>query len=196
MLQQYREHKKKNRNYVEETYDGEESDSEEIQPLTQFNRILPDKNDRYGIKVEVNGVYQNLTIDASSLVTIMPNNPTLYKPEDIKSLRKRYQDLNKNEKKFLGKVSADIKYNGETTKLPIFITQRNNFTPLLCVNWLKQLPNTINESTNPIVLLNASNNRSKAIHSCFIKLFEITHIIKHIEKNSIKTRMLRICNPT
>ena len=46
--------------------------------------------------------------------------------------------------KFLGNIWSIIEYNGEVTKLPILITQRNDITPLLGVNWLKRLPVTIN----------------------------------------------------
>ena len=75
----------------------------------------------------------------------MPNNPALYNQKDIQPLKERYQDVNKNEIKFLGKVSVDIAYNNKTTKLPILITQRNDIAPLLGVNWLIQLPIIINK---------------------------------------------------
>ena len=81
--------------------------------------------------MKINGKYQNFTIDTGSLVTIMPNNPKLYNPKDIRPLKERYQDVNKNEIKFLGRVWANIEYNGETKKLPILITQRDDITPLL-----------------------------------------------------------------
>ena len=54
----------------------------------------------------------------------MPNNPKLYNPKDIHPLKENYQDVNKNEIKFLGKVWANSEYIGETTKRPILITQR------------------------------------------------------------------------
>ena len=65
----------------------------------------------------------------------------LYNQKDIQPLKERYQDVDKNEIEFLWKVWVDTEYNGETTKLPILITQRNDITPLLGVNWLKQSAN-------------------------------------------------------
>ena len=66
-------------NYLEETYnEEEESEPEEIQQIRQINRVLPDENDNYGIKLKINGKYQNFTIDNDSPVTIMPKNPELY----------------------------------------------------------------------------------------------------------------------
>ena len=173
--------------YLEETYNGEEeSEPEELQQITQINRVLPDENDIYGIKLKINGKYHNFTIDTGSPVTIMnnpelydqsgPNNPELYDQKDIKPLKERYQDINKNEIKFFGKLWADIEYNGKTTKLPILITQRSDITPLLGVNWLKQLSVIINN-----IQLDEPASQSEAIHAKFSKLFETNHTIENIE---------------
>ena len=116
--------------------------------MTQINQILPDKNDHYEIKIKINGKNQNFTIDTGSPVTIMPNTQELYNQKDIQPPKERYQDVNKNEINFLGKVWVDSEYNGETKKLSILITQRTDSTPLLGVPWLKQLPITINKIPN------------------------------------------------
>ena len=128
MPQQTNNNKRKQEiNYLEETYtEEEESEPEEIQQITQTNRVLPDENDNYEIKLKINGKYQNFTIDTGSPVTLMPNNPELYNQKDMKPLKERYQDVNKNEIKFLGKVWANIEYDGKTTKLPILITKKRH----------------------------------------------------------------------
>ena len=154
----------------------EESEPEETQQITQIKRVLSDENDNYGIKLKTNGKYQNFTIDTGSPVTKMPNNPELYNQREIKPLKERYQDVNKNEIQFLGKIWADIEYNGKTTKLPILITKRNDITPLLGVNWLKQLPITINK-----IQLDEPTNQSETIYAKFNKLFETNHTTKNIE---------------
>ena len=76
----------------------------------------------------------------------------------------------------MGKIWADIEYNGKTTKLPILITQRDDITPLLGVNWLKQLPIRINK-----ISLDEPTNQSKNIYTKVNKLFETNHTIKNIE---------------
>ena len=77
-------------NYLEETYTEEEkSEPEEIQQITQINRVLPDENDNYGIKLKINGKYQNFTIDTGFPVTIMSNNAELYNQKDMKPLKER-----------------------------------------------------------------------------------------------------------
>ena len=84
-------------NYLEETYsEEEEREPREIQQITQIIRVLLDKNNNYGMRLKINGKYQNFTIDTGSPVTTMPNNPTLYNTNDIKPLKERYQDVNKN----------------------------------------------------------------------------------------------------
>ena len=76
-------------NYLEEPYtEEEESEPEETQQITQINRVLPDENDNYGIKLKINGKYQSFTINTGSPVTIMPNNPELYNQKDMKPLKK------------------------------------------------------------------------------------------------------------
>ena len=108
----------------------------------------------------------------------MPNNRTLYNPENIQPLKERYQDVNKNEITFLGKVWVDTEYNGKYTKLPLLITKRTDITPLLGVNWLKQLPITINKIS---LDNNTDQSEPTKIHTKFKKLFETNHTIKNAE---------------
>ena len=98
--------KQKRVHYTEAIYGNEEEESEpaEIRQITHINRIEPNKNDHYEIKLKRNGKNQNFTIDTGSPVTIMPNNRTLYKQRDIQPLQERYQDVNNNEIKFLGRI--------------------------------------------------------------------------------------------
>ena len=82
----------------------------------------------------------------------------------------------------MGKIWADIEYNGKITKLPILITQRDDITPYLGVNWLKQLPITINR-----ISLDEPTNQSENIYTKFNKLFETKHTIKNKVKIQIKS---------
>ena len=105
-------------NYLEDITseeDDEESEPEEIHQITQINKIIPDNNDHYSVEIKINGKKQKFITDTGSPVTIMPNDITLYKPEDIQPLKERDQDVNKNEIKFLGKVWVNIEYNNTQT---------------------------------------------------------------------------------
>ena len=103
---------------------------------------------------------QKFIIDTSSPVTIIPNNTKLYKMENIKPIKERYQDVNKNEIKLLRKIWVDVEHDRTKIKPPLLITKRNDKTPLLRVNWLKQLPITINK-----ILLDEETNHSEATYT-------------------------------
>ena len=184
--------KTKRINYLEDiTFeeDNEDSEPEEIFQITQINQKTPDKNNHYGVEIKINGKNQKFIIDTGSPVTIMPNNPTLYNPEDIQPLKERYQDVNKNEITFLGKICVDIEYNNKHIKLPLLITKRADITPLLGVNWLIQLPITINK-----ISLDNNINQSETTktNTKFKKLFERNHTIKNTE---VKIQIKPGCYP-
>ena len=101
--------------------------------------MLPDKSDNYCIKLKINGKYQNFTIDT---VHNHAKQPETIHPKRHTTLKERYQDVHKTEIKLLGKVWGNIEYNGETTNLPILITQRDNLTPLLGLIWLETITNS------------------------------------------------------
>ena len=56
--------------------DNEESEPEEIHQITQINKLLPDKNDHYGVEEKINGKNKNLSSTpafwSSSCPTIRP----------------------------------------------------------------------------------------------------------------------------
>ena len=71
----------------------------------------------------------------------MPNDITLYKPEDIQPLKKRYLDVNKNEIKFLGKVWINIENNDTQTNLPLLITKKNRHNTIIRCKLAKTITN-------------------------------------------------------
>ena len=79
-----------------------ESETEEIRQITQMNKVIADNNDHYS--VEIKKTDKKIIIDTGYPVTIMPNISSIYHPEDNWPLKKRYQDVNKNEIQFLQKV--------------------------------------------------------------------------------------------
>ena len=175
-------------NYLEETSSEEEdSEPEEIRQITQINKILPDNNDHYGVEMIINGKKQKFIIDTGSPVIIMPYDQKKHKTKEIKPMKERYQDVNTNEIKFMGKTWVTAEYNGVSTKLPMLITKRNDITPLLGVNWLKQLPITINK-----ISLNNETNQSESVYKKCHKLFNTNHTIKNAE---VKIQIKPGCYP-
>ena len=175
-------------NYVEDaSSEEEESEPEEIRRITQINQILPDNNEHYGIEMKINGKKQKFTIDTGSPVIIMPYDQQIHNTKESKPMKERYQDVNKNEVEFMGKPWVTVEYNGISTKLPMLITKRNDITPLLGVNWLKQLPITINKIT-----LDNETDQSGNIYKKYHKLFTTNHTIKNAE---VKIQIKPGCYP-
>ena len=59
------------------------------------------------------------------------------KDTEIQKVKHRYQDVNKNELKFWGKIPVDIEYENNKQKMQLLITERNDITPLHGMDWLK-----------------------------------------------------------
>ena len=87
----------------------------------------------------------------------------------------------------MGKTWVTAEYNGISTKLPMLITKRNDITPLLGVNWLKQLPITINK-----ISLDNEINQSESVYKKYHKLFNTNHTIKDAE---VKIQIKPGCYP-
>ena len=121
-------------NYLEETYsEEEESEPEEIQQITQINRVLPDKNDNNGIRLKINGKYQNFTNDTGSPVTIMPNNPKLYDTKDIKPLKKKIPRRKLKRNQIPGEDMVRYRVQRKDHKITITnYTKRRHYTTIRC----------------------------------------------------------------
>ena len=65
---------------------------------------MPDNKDHYGIELQINGEKQKFIIDMGSPVTIMSKNQNVHDIKKIKAMKERYQDVNKNEIKLMGKT--------------------------------------------------------------------------------------------
>ena len=89
-----------------------------------------DKN-KYLTTVKINGTEKEFIIDTGSPISIMPVNKQIMKETAIQKIKHRYQDVNKNEVKFRGKIPVDIEYENNKQKMEILITEREDITPLL-----------------------------------------------------------------
>ena len=65
------------------------------------------------------------------------------KPTEIQKVTNRYQDVNKNEVIFRGKIPAKIEYENNKQKMEILITERTDITPLLGMDWMRTFKLTI-----------------------------------------------------
>ena len=92
-------------------------------------------------------------------------------------MKHRYQDVNKNEVKFRGKIPVDIEYENNKQKMQLLITERNDITPLLGMDWLKIFRLTI-ENTR---LDENSQSEERQIVEKFPDLFRNHTTIKDAE---------------
>ena len=99
------------------------------------------------------------------------------KESEIQKVRHRYQDVNKNEVKFREKIPVDIEY--ENNKQKILITERNDITPLLGMDWLKKFKLTIGN----IQLDENDQSEKRKIIEKFPDLFRKNTTIKDTEIN-------------
>ena len=73
----------------------------------------------------------------------MPVDENIMKRTEIQEVKHRYQDVNKNELKFRGKIPADIEYENNKQKFEFLIPERNDITLLLGMDWMKKFKLTI-----------------------------------------------------
>ena len=109
----------------------------------------------------------------------MPPDEKILKSAQIQKITNRYQDVNKNEVKFRGKIPVNLEYENNKQKMEIFITERTDITPLLGMDWMKKFRLTIGK------IQLAENNQSKRekVFNKFPDQFENNETIKDMEIN-------------
>ena len=133
-------YKNKLRNVTEtENPIGEGSNKSEssIKRIGRVNRII-DSNDYLTTTVKNNGTELDFIKDTGSPISILPADNKIMKETDIQKVKHRYQDENKNEVKFRGKMWVDLEYENNKQKMELQITKRNYISPLLGMDWLKK----------------------------------------------------------
>ena len=120
-----------------ETFGGESDESESsIHRIEKINRIT-DRNKYLTAKVKVNVIEKEFIVDTGSPISIMPADESILKKTEMQKIKHRYQDVNKNEVKFWGQIPTDIEYENNKQKMQILITERDDITPLLGMDWMK-----------------------------------------------------------
>ena len=123
---------------------GGESDESEtsVNRIERINRIT-DRNKYLTTTVKVNGIEKEFIVETGSPISMMPADENIMKQTEIQKIKHRYQDVNRNEVKFRGKIPADVEYENNKQKMQILITERNDITPLLGMDWMKKFKLTI-----------------------------------------------------
>ena len=136
---------------------GNESDQSEtsIYRIEKMYRIT-DKNKYLTTSVKINGTEKEFNIDTGSPISIMPVDDNMNKKTELHNVIRRYQDVNNNEVKFRRHIPVDVEYEDNKQKMQILITERNDITTLLGMDWLKKFNLTIRS-----IRLNENNQSEK-----------------------------------
>ena len=138
-----------------------------------------DKNKYLKTIVKFNEMEKEFIIDTGSSISTMPADNTIMKDTEIQKKKHRYQDVNKNEVKFRGKIAVDIEYENNKQKMQLLITERNDITPLLGMDWLKKFRLTMEN----IRLDENRQSEKRQIVEKFPDLFRNNTTIKDAEIN-------------
>ena len=115
---------------------------ESIHHIKEIKKI-EETNKHYTANVKINGIMKEFIIDTGSPISIMPPDKRIMKPTELQKVSNRYQDVNKNEVKFRGKIPVNIEYENNKQKMEILITGRTDITPLISMDWMKTFKLTI-----------------------------------------------------
>ena len=163
----------------EDTNEPNESTSDSDGSIYLIKEIkkINEMNKHFTATVQINGKKKEFIIDTGSPVSIMPPNKRIMETTEIQKIMNRYQDVNKNEVKFRGKVPVNIEYENNKQKMEILITERTDITPLFEMDWMKKFTLTIGR------LHLAENNQSERekVFTKFPDLFENNETKKDTE---------------
>ena len=108
----------------------------------------------------------------------MPPDKRITKPTETQKKTNRYQDVNRYEVKFRGKIRVNIEYENNKQKMEILTTKRTDITPLLGMDWMRTFKLTIGK------IQPTENNQSEKENirkGKFRDLFENNETIKDTE---------------
>ena len=129
-------------------------------------------------------------------VTILVNNPprkfilVTLRPQRIfnsilkvEKLNTNCEDVNDNKIEFVGQTTATVKINETTLQLPLLFTKAN-ITPLMGLDWMKQLQITFSANTEEIefhnIRLDESETKNIKLENEFKDLFYNNNEIKDL----------------
>ena len=136
---------------VDKTTSSAEEDNWDYDKIPKINNNKK-KSDYIYVNLLVNKAPKKIIIDSSSPITLI----TLSLFTDITKVEKMnndYKDVNNNNIELIGQTNATVKTNTTTLQLPLIITKAN-ITPLMGLDWMKQLKITFNSNTEAIKIHN------------------------------------------
>ena len=106
---------------------------------------IDETNKHFTTTLKINGIPKEFIIDTGSPISLMPPDERITKSTEIQKITNRYQDVNKNEEKFRGKIPVNVEHKNNKQKMEILITERIDIPPLLGMDWMKKFKLTISK---------------------------------------------------
>ena len=94
----------------EETNEPDESTSDSDETIHHIREIkkINEMTKHFTAVVQSNGIEKEFIIDTGSSISIKPPDERIVKSTEMQEITNRYQDVNKNEVKFRGKITVNI----------------------------------------------------------------------------------------
>ena len=127
----------------------------------------------------MNGIEKEFIVDTGLPISIMPADEQTSKKTEMQKIKHRYQDVNKNEVRFWGQIPTDIEYENNKQKMQTLITERNDITPLVGMDWMKKFNLTIRNTRTD----ENSQSEKKRVIEKFPDLFKNNTTTKDTEIN-------------
>ena len=159
--------------------DEPSSESEDSIHHIKETKKIDETNKHFTTTLKINGIPKEFIIDTGSPISLMPPDERITKSTEIQKITNRYQDVNKNEVKFRGKIPVNIEHENNKQKMEILITERTDITPLLGMDWMKKFKLTISK----IQLAENNQSEREKVFNKFPDLFENNETIKDTEIN-------------
>ena len=73
--------------------------------------------------IKIDGTEKNFIVDTKSPATIIPPDNKKIKNKEISPILRKYQDVNTNAVKFVGKITVEAESRGNTKNMTMLITE-------------------------------------------------------------------------
>ena len=121
-----------------ETVETEENDTDKSIYLITEMKHSTDRRKYVTMTIRIYGTEKKFIVDTRSPVTIIqPENAIIKGLKNI-PVRRKYQDVNKNEVKFTGKITVKAESKRNRKNLSMLITEREDIKSLLGMDWLRE----------------------------------------------------------
>ena len=159
--------------------DEPSSESEDSIHHIQEIKKIDETNKHFTTTLKINVIPKEFIIDTGSPISLTPPDERITKSTEIQKITNRYQDVNKIEVKFRGKILVNVEHENNKQKKEILITERTDITPLLGMDWMKKFKLTISK----IQLAKNKQSEREKVFNKFPDLFENNETIKDTEIN-------------